>query len=84
MKRQWNNDRNESRLQSFLEVKKYRGGIHGLSHAQRVEKFGLMLAEKTDADRDVIIWFAYLHESQRTDDGFDFNHGPDAERFVDI
>ena len=83
MKRQWNNDRNESRLQSFLEVKKYRGGIHGLSHAQRVEKFGLMLAEKTDADRDVIIWFAYLHDSQRTDDGFDFNHGPDAARFVD-
>ena len=83
MKRQWNNDRNESRLQSFLEVKKYRGGIHGLSHAQRVEKFGLMLAEKTDADRDVIIWFAYLHDSQRTDDGFDFNHGPDAARFID-
>lgn len=83
MKRQWSNDRNESRLQSFLEVKKYRGGIHGLSHAQRVEKFGLMLAEKTDADRDVIIWFAYLHDSQRTDDGFDFNHGPDAARFVD-
>lgn len=83
MKRQWNNDRNESRLQSFLEVKKYRGGIHGLSHAQRVEKFGLMLAEKTDADRDVIIWFAYLHDSQRTDDGIDFNHGPDAARFVD-
>lgn len=65
-------------------MKKYQGGIHGLSHAQRVEKFGLMLAEKTDADRDVIIWFAYLHESQRTDDGSDFDHGPDAERFVDI
>ena len=83
MKRQWNNDRNESRLQSFLEVKKYRGGIHGLSHAQRVEKFGLMLAEKTDADRDVIIWFAYLHDSQRTNDGYDNNHGPEAARFVD-
>ena len=83
MERQWNNDRNENRLQSFLKVTQYRGGIHGLSHAKRVEKFGLMLAEKTDADRDVIIWFAYLHDSQRTNDGFDNNHGPDAARFVD-
>ena len=83
MKRQWNNDRNESRLQSFLAVIKYRGGVHGLSHAQRVERFGLMLAEKTDADRDVIIWFAYLHDSQRTNDGYDNIHGPEAARFVD-
>lgn len=82
MNRQWNNARNESHLQSFLEVTKYRGGIHGLSHAQRVERFGLMLAEKTDADRDVIIWFAYLHDSQRTNDGLDYNHGPEAAQFV--
>ncbi|MBO5465924.1 MAG: hypothetical protein J6A02_00610 [Prevotella sp.] len=83
MKRQWNNDRNESRLQSFLAVTKYRGGVHGFFHSQRVERFGLMLAEKTDADRDVIIWFAYLHDSQRTNDGYDNNHGPEAARFVD-
>ena len=39
--------------------------VHGIKHWQRVEKLGLMLAEKTGADKRVITLFAYLHDSKR-------------------
>lgn len=83
MNRQWNNERNESRLQSFLKEMTYRGGVHGFRHAQRVENFGLLLARNNNADVDVVIWFAYLHDCQRTNDGADYNHGPEAARYID-
>lgn len=83
IKRIWNNDKNETLLQAFLHDIEYLGGVHGLAHAQRVEHFALMLAKTTKADVDVLIWFAYVHDSQRKGDGIDYNHGPEAAVFVD-
>lgn len=57
--------------------------IHGMTHWRHVEKFGLMLAsECPGADRDVIRWFAYIHDCMRTDDGECGKHGPAAARLV--
>jgi uncharacterized protein len=56
--------------------------IHGLAHWRRVEKFGLMLAEKTGADKHVISLFAYLHDSKREDEFLDLGHGARASDFV--
>jgi len=57
-------------------------GIHGLSHWERVEKFGLFLADATKADKTVISYFAYLHDSQRLDESEDAEHGKRASEFV--
>lgn len=83
IRKQWNNAKNADFLQSFLKVTEYKSDCHDLRHAERVELLGLMLAKKTDADRDVIIWFAYLHDSQRANDWQDNNHGLLAAMFVD-
>ncbi|MEN9341816.1 MAG: hypothetical protein RIQ54_72 [Candidatus Parcubacteria bacterium] len=53
-------------------------GAHGLPHWQRVEKIGLYLAEHTDADRDIIRLFAYLHDAKRETDDIDPDHGKRA------
>lgn len=59
------------------------GGIHGISHWERVEKTGLLLAEKTQADEKVIRHFAYLHDSKRWDEDADIAHGKRSAEFVD-
>jgi uncharacterized protein len=56
--------------------------IHGTEHWRRVEKFGLMLAEKTGADKDVISLFAYFHDSQRENEHLDPHHGARAAEFA--
>ena len=57
---------------------------HGLPHWERVEAFGLLMAEMCpEADKDVISWFAYTHDSMRKDDGACVEHGPDAAELVD-
>ena len=84
IKRIWSNNNNEPLLQAFLSDIVYCGGVHGFAHAQRVECFALMLAKSTNADVDVLIWFAYVHDSQRKGDGMDFNHGPEAAEYVDV
>lgn len=58
------------------------GGIHGLSHWERVRENGLRLAEKLGADSVVAEYFAYLHDSQRLNDGWDPEHGRRAAQFV--
>ena len=50
--------------------------IHGPSHWQRVEAFGLQLAEGTDANIQVIRLFALFHDACRLNDGGDRDHGP--------
>ena len=58
--------------------------IHGLNHWKRVEAFGLLMAEMCPgADKEVISWFAYTHDSMRKDDGACVEHGPDAAELVD-
>ena len=57
--------------------------IHGLNHWRRVEAFGLLMAEVCpEADKEVISWFAYTHDSMRTDDGCCTEHGPNAAELI--
>ena len=58
------------------------GKIHGVEHWDRVARFGKMLYVE-GADMDVIMAFAYLHDSERKDDGEDFEHGARASKFID-
>ena len=57
--------------------------IHGPSHWQRVEAFGLSIAESSGADLTVVRLFALLHDSCRLDDGEDLGHGPRAAEMLD-
>ena len=57
-------------------------GIHGLPHWARVRANGLRLARASGANPRVVELFAFLHDSQRWDDGFDPRHGKRAGDFV--
>jgi uncharacterized protein len=50
-------------------------GLHGIPHWSRVLYFGLKIAEAENARKDVIKLFAILHDSQRSSDGYDLEHG---------
>ena len=50
-------------------------GIHGPEHWGRVLEFGLELAEKTGADKEVVMYFAIFHDCARRKDLPDFKHG---------
>ena len=50
-------------------------GIHGVAHWSRVWLHGRTLAKALDVDPRIIAWFAFLHDSQRVDDGIDEGHG---------
>jgi uncharacterized protein len=57
-------------------------GLHGEAHWQRVMDNGLRLLEVTGADPEIVELFAYLHDSQRQNDGWDKEHGRRAAEFV--
>ena len=57
--------------------------IHGPSHGQRVESFGLDIAKNSGADLMVVSLFALLHDSCRQYDGADLDHGPRAAEMLD-
>ncbi|MCP5058570.1 MAG: hypothetical protein GY937_17850 [bacterium] len=50
-------------------------GIHGVAHWARVRWNGLRIAERTGADTRIVELFAFLHDSQRENDGSDKDHG---------
>ncbi len=56
--------------------------IHGVDHWQRVWEFGRSIGWTTDADMEVVEYFAFLHDSQRWDEGTDLAHGPRAAMFA--
>jgi uncharacterized protein len=56
--------------------------IHGPSHWQRVDAFGLRIAESSGADLTVVRLFALLHDSCRLNDGDDPSHGPRAAELL--
>lgn len=58
------------------------GGIHGLPHWSRVWFRGRALAAAADVDPAVLAWFAFLHDSQRRNDGHDPPHGRRAADFA--
>ena len=50
------------------------GICHGVSHWERVERNGLLLATD-EVNKTVVRIFAYLHDKWRLDDGEDIDHG---------
>lgn len=63
-----------NKLIEFVQKDWYLGDLHGLSHWQRVHKNGCLLY--TDGvDINVVVAFAYLHDSARRSDGGDIDHG---------
>lgn len=58
------------------------GETHGISHWERVERNGLLLATP-ESDVTVIQLFAYLHDSCRENDGYDEEHGPRAAKMIE-
>ena len=58
------------------------GEKHGISHWERVERNGLLLATP-ECDVTVIRLFAYLHDSCREDDSYDEEHGPRAAKMIE-
>jgi uncharacterized protein len=56
--------------------------IHGPSHWQRVDEFGLNIAKASGADLTVVRLFALLHDSCRQDEGADLNHGTRAAEML--
>lgn len=59
-----------------------RTGVHGPAHWARVRETGLYLAERTGADPEIVELFALLHDSRRTTEGRDNDHGPEAADFA--
>lgn len=57
-------------------------GIHGARHWARVRNIGLKLANTTGANKKIVELFAFLHDSCRLNDGYDFEHGNRAAVFV--
>ena len=58
------------------------GPLHGVSHWERVERNGLLLATP-ECDVTVIRLFAYLHDSCRESDSYDEKHGPRAAKMME-
>jgi uncharacterized protein len=56
--------------------------VHDPAHWARVQENGLNLAELTGADPEIVRLFAILHDSRRTHDGEDYDHGSDAADFA--
>lgn len=50
------------------------GECHGLSHWERVERNGLLIATE-EVNTTVVRLFAYLHDKWRVDNGYDMEHG---------
>jgi uncharacterized protein len=57
-------------------------GVHGVAHWSRVWYHGRMLAAAVDVNPSILAWFAFLHDSQRHNDGFDPEHGRRAADFA--
>lgn len=78
------------RLQEFLYENASMSKIHGALHWMRVARFGDLLTRYQsarygfDVDATVVQWFAFIHDCRRKNDGFDFEHGHAAARYIDI
>jgi uncharacterized protein len=57
--------------------------FHGIDHWDRVHANGLKLCKYFNADPEVIRYFAYLHDSCRSNEDMDPKHGPRAAKFID-
>ncbi len=57
-------------------------GIHGASHWARVKYHGQTIGKIRGADLLVVELFAFLHDSQRFNDGRDIEHGLRASHYA--
>jgi len=57
-------------------------GIHGAPHWARVSANGLLLAEQTGADAQVVEVFAFIHDAERRNDFSDPEHGTRAAQLA--
>ncbi|MBK7949059.1 MAG: hypothetical protein IPK00_10000 [Deltaproteobacteria bacterium] len=57
-------------------------GHHGIAHWSRVWLHGRRLAAELDVAPALLAWFAYLHDSQRENEGIDATHGARAADFA--
>ena len=75
-------------IQKALKVVKpvfrlnFHHGIHGVPHWSRVWYHGRRIAHALDVNPAILAWFAYLHDSQRRNDGWDPAHGERAADFA--
>jgi uncharacterized protein len=60
----------------------WRSDVHGLEHWERVESNGHLLADVTGADKTIITYFAYLHDSRRWNEDSDPDHGHRAALYA--
>ena len=59
-----------------------RDGIHGTSHWARVRHHALKIGRATGSDLIVAELFAFLHDSQRVNEGTDIHHGKRAAEYA--
>jgi uncharacterized protein len=52
--------------------------IHGYDHWVRVCENGLRLASLNGAERHIVVYFAFIHDIARENEGYDYQHGPRA------
>ena len=77
------------RLQEFINENAPMSKVHGAVHWMRVARFGDLLTRYQsarygiDVDATVVQWFAFLHDCQRKNDGYDTQHGPAAASYID-
>ena len=71
-------------LKQFVADRLHPSTIHGMKHLERVELNGRSIAEHyPEAHLQVILAFAYMHDSCRESDSHDPGHGPRAAILVD-
>jgi len=56
--------------------------FHGMNHWDHVWANGQEIGWATEADMEVVEYFAYLHDCQRWSEGTDWLHGPRAAQFA--
>lgn len=76
---------NFAQLEDFIcaETSVPESSVHGLDHWRQVEFNGLLLSQKTHADERVVRLFALFHDSCRTSDGYDEEHGSLGANFAE-
>ena len=70
------------RVYAIKHSKMGSGSVHGIAHWDRVAKNADLL-NTSDVDLLVVKVFAYIHDVERDDDSYDFQHGPRAAELVD-
>ncbi len=77
-------DKNIEKVRAFAigHTKMGKESIHGIDHWDRVARNGEAL-HVPDADMEVVLSFAYLHDVERQSDDYDVEHGPRAAELID-